>query len=55
MISLNLPNFITIGLMAIASFMLFGVVWQMASRAMGGSGAGEPEVSIATGGDVDVG
>lgn len=50
LISPNVPNFITIGVMAIGFFVAFALVWQLASKMLGrstsgGEGAAEVEGS----------
>lgn len=39
LISLNVPNFLTISVMAIGGFVLFAFVWQLVSKALGRNGA----------------
>jgi hypothetical protein len=39
-ISFNVPNLITIPIMAFLGFVLLGLIWQLAMRATGQSGQG---------------
>lgn len=41
LISLNVPNFLTISVMAIGGFILFAFVWQLVSKALGRNGASD--------------
>lgn len=36
LISLNVPNFITIGVMAFGFFVVAGLIWQLGASALGG-------------------
>ncbi|MBK8189083.1 MAG: hypothetical protein IPK79_01355 [Vampirovibrionales bacterium] len=59
LISITPVNFITIGLMAIGSFLLFALVYQVVvqvtgARPIAGGGAGAPaDIQIFGGGDID--
>lgn len=50
LISLNVPNFLTIGLIAIGSFLIVGTIWQLVRQGVPGLG-GPPEVTLGDGGE----
>ena len=49
LISINAPNFLTIGLMGVGFFILLAALWQVASRFLGQQSATE-ETPVTTGG-----
>lgn len=55
LISLNIPNFLTIGLMAVGFFLIAAVAWQLIQQftGSGGDDGGGETMTISTGGEYD--